>query len=112
MKELPVDDAIRGIWKKYPVRISGLKDSRCHGKPTVLVQSLDGGFVTRNCPECGGFESLPEIDFYRLGLWVACPDCQQPMIPQRVPNSNYGYVCEKCQSYLKLAALLPRWTDL
>ena len=112
MKEVPIDDSIREIWKKYPLRISGLKDSRCHGKPTVLVQSMDGGFVTRNCPECGGYESLSEPDFHLLGLWVACPDCRKPMVAQRVPTSNYGYICEPCQNYIKLASLLPRWTDL
>jgi hypothetical protein len=112
MKELPVDDTIREIWKKYPLRIYGGKDSPCHGKPTVLVQSMRGGYVTRNCPECGGRESFSDLDFHRLGLWVACPDCKQPMIAQRVPNSNYGYVCVQCQSFIKLAALLPRWMDL
>jgi len=76
VRELPVEENIRAIWKKYPVRISGLKDSRCHGKPTVLVQSMDGGFVTHNCPERDGYESLPEMDFRRLGLWVACSDYQ------------------------------------
>lgn len=88
MKEVPVDDSIREIWKKYPLRISGLKDSRCHGKPTVLVQSMDGGFVTRNCPECGGYESLSETDFHLLGLWVACPDCRQPMTSRTGTHSE------------------------
>ena len=87
MKEVPLDEAIREIWRKYPVRISGLKESRCHGKPTVLVQSMEGGFVTRNCPECGAYETLPETDFRQLGIWVACPDCRKPVTVGRVPNS-------------------------
>ena len=48
------------IWKEYPVRISGLKESSCCKSPTVLVQSMEGGFVTRNCWKCGHFETLPE----------------------------------------------------
>lgn len=112
MRELPVDASFREIWKKYPLRISGMNRSSCHRLPTVLVQSMEGGFVTRNCPSCGGPELLSEADFLSLGLWVACPGCRQPMTPGRVPHSNYGYVCEPCANYIKLAALLPRWTDL
>src|SRR5437868_734518 len=100
MKEVPVDEAIREIWRKYPVRISGLKESKCHGRLTVLVQSMEGGFVTRNCPDCGAYETLPEADFRRLGIWVACPDCREPMTVGRVPNSNYGYICDRCKNYI------------
>ena len=73
---------------------------------------MDGGFAIRNCPECGAYETLSEADFQRLGLWVACPDCRKPMKAQRVPDSNYGYVCDQRDKYLKLANPLPRWTDL
>jgi hypothetical protein len=55
MVELPIDDAIREVWKKYPVRISGLKESRCHGKPTILVQSMQGGYVSRKCSADTGY---------------------------------------------------------
>ena len=111
MRELPVDEAIREIWKKYPLRLYGLRNSKCHGKPTVLVQSMEGGFVTRNCPECGKGEYLSEADFHELGLWVACPECRQPMTAGMVAK-NYGYICEPCQNFIKLAALLPRYSDL
>jgi len=112
MTELPIDEVTREVWKKYPLRISGMKKSSCHGRLTVLVQSMEGGFVTRNCPECGRAESLPEADFLNLGLWVACPLCKRAMEPGRVPRSNYGYECQACDCYIKLAALLPRFSDL
>jgi endogenous inhibitor of DNA gyrase (YacG/DUF329 family) len=57
-------------------------------------------FVTRNCPDCGGYESLSEADFHLLGLWVACPDCRQPMTAGRVPTANYGFICERCKNYI------------
>src|SRR4051794_2367239 len=40
-------------WKSYPVRVCGPRPSACHGKPTLLVQSMAGGFVSANCCECG-----------------------------------------------------------
>lgn len=112
MKEYPVDPKVREVWKKYPLRLSGLTTSRCCGLTTVLVQSMEGGFVTRNCPGCGDKNSLPEVDFLKLGLWVACPECKKPMVAGRLPLSNYGYTCEACDLGIKLADLLPRWTDL
>ena len=112
MKEYPVDPDVREIWKKYPLRLSGLTISRCCGAQTVLVQSMEGGFVTRNCAHCGEKEFLPEGDFLRLGLWVACPQCKKPMTASRLPHSNYGYTCAACNLEIKLADLLPRWTDL
>ena len=112
MREVPVDKSIHDVWKKYPARIYGLKLSDCHHQPTILVQSMEGGFVTRNCPECGDYETLPEADFLNLGIWIVCPDCKKPMTATRVPKSNYGYICKSCDNYIKLATLLPRWSDL
>jgi len=112
MREYSVNPNIREMWRKYPVRLWGLSNSSCCDLPTVLVQSMDGGFVTRNCPKCGEKELLPEVDFKSLGLWVACPECKKPMVAGRLPLSNYGYICEDCDLGIKLADLLPRWTDL
>lgn len=108
----PMDDDVRQMWKKYPVRLSGMSESRCCGKPTVLVQSMEGGFVTRNCPECGRADTLSEHTFRKLGFWVACPKCRGPMTATRLEYSNYGYVCEHCDIAIKLADLLPKWSDL
>ena len=112
MKEFPLDPQIRETWKKYPLRLSDGSKSTCCGLPTVLVQSMEGGFVTRNCPRCAKKDTLPEDVFISLDLRVACPECKQPMEPGRLPYTNYGYRCDRCDLGIKLADLLPRWTDL
>lgn len=102
------------IWKEYPVCISGQKMSICCKEPTVLVQSMEGGFVTRNCWKCGRSETLPEKVFYSLNLLVACPECKRPMRPTKedLDGWNYGYVCDKCEIGIKLANLLPHYEDI
>jgi endogenous inhibitor of DNA gyrase (YacG/DUF329 family) len=112
MREYQIDPKIREMWKVYPVRIEGRSTSWCHREPTLLVQSMEGGFVTRNCPTCGKFETLPEAVFLKeLNLWVACPNCKRRMKPG-VVFKNYAFVCETCDIFVKLAELLPRWSDL
>lgn len=112
MKEYPVDPKVREIWKLYPLRLSDGTRSTCCGFPIVLVQSMEGGFVTRNCPRCSKPHYLTEEAFRSLDLWVACPQCRQPMEPGRVPHSNYGYTCNACDLGVRLADLLPRYEDL
>lgn len=111
MTRFPIDPQIREAWKNYPLRLSGLSRSRCCNATTTLVQSMEGGFVTRNCQKCGAKDTLPEDVFFNLSLWVACPRCKQEMAAQ-VIEKNYSYVCDKCQLFIRLADLLPRWTDL
>ncbi len=112
MRIHPVDARTRDFWKSYPVRISGHSISECCGKPTLLVQSMEGGFVTRNCPQCGSRTTLTHDAFFNeIDLWVACPDCKQPMKRDMI-DKNYGFVCEPCDVAILLAALLPRWEDL
>ncbi len=112
MRIHPVDAQTRDFWKTYPVRFSGHSISECCGKPTLLVQSMEGGFVTRNCSQCGLKDPLPEeVFFKKIDLWVACPKCKQPM-KRDMFGKNYGFVCEPCDRVILLAALLPRWEDL
>jgi endogenous inhibitor of DNA gyrase (YacG/DUF329 family) len=112
MREYLIDPGVKEIWKIYPVRIEGQSTSSCHGLPTVLVQSMEGGFVTRNCPACGKSQTLPEsVYLNELKLWVACPECKQRM-KQSMMFKNYAFVCEPCEIFIKLAELLPRWSDL
>jgi len=112
MKAHPLDPEIRKIWKTYPLRISGHSLSKCCSETTILVQSMEGGFVTRNCPKCGNKETLPEQAFKNeLDLWVACPDCKRRM-ESTILGNNYGFVCESCQVSIQLSDLLPRWEDL
>jgi NAD-dependent SIR2 family protein deacetylase len=73
---------------------------------------MEGGFVTRNCSQCGKKAPLPESDFLKkIDLWVSCPQCKQKMRPE-VINKNYGYACHNCDVGIDLADLLPHWDDL
>jgi hypothetical protein len=107
-------------WKNYPVRIRGPRPSECHGSPTLLVQSMTGGFVSANCSACGKKQTLGKADFFNLFLWVSCPRCRARMEPEMLSRvngacqlaGNYGYKCDKCQIYILFADLLPRWQDL
>src|ERR1700687_1808862 len=106
MREHPVDNDIRNFWKSFPLRIPGHSISPCHREPTLLVQSMEGGFVTRNCPTCSRNETLPKAVFLNeLELWVACPKCKVRMNPGYDPRGNYAYICDACDLYIKLASL-------
>lgn len=107
-----MDPKIKEIWKTYPVRVPGHSQSACHDAPTILVQSMEGGFVTRNCPTCGDHDYLKESSFRNeIDLWVACPICKQRMVKQMV-EKNYAFACESCDGYITLAALLPRFSEI
>jgi hypothetical protein len=107
-----LDPSVRAMWRAYPVRIPGGSECRQCRQETVLVQSMQGGFVTRNCPRCNKPESLPEATFRALCIWVACPDCKTRMTPEVLPDLNYGYVCTPCAVGLPLFELIPRWEDV
>jgi len=55
---------------------------------------------------------LSSSEFDRLDLWVACPQCRGRMEKTRLEYSNYGFQCGSCQLDIRLAALLPRWSDI
>ncbi len=112
MRIHPVDPNVRSFWKIYPVRIPGGTQCPQCDQETVLVQSMGGGFVTRNCPRCNNFTTLPEDIFRQLAIWVACPECKSRMTPDILPDNNYGYTCRQCDIGIPLFALLPRWEDL
>jgi hypothetical protein len=81
---------------------------------------MERGFVSANCPECGAKHSLTEPEFRGLGLWVSCPVCRGKMTADMLSAlrgtvrlaANYGYACFRCQKYVHLADLLPRWDEL
>jgi hypothetical protein len=112
MESIQIGLTIRGFWRAYPVRIPGhLTCGKCH-EQTVLVQSRDGGFITRSCPMCEFHQTLPEAVFRELDLWVACPRCKKRMEPNVLADKNYGYVCHLCNVSIALFELLPRYEDL
>lgn len=112
MAEYPIDEGVRSAWKLLPLRIVGPSRSACCKQATLLVQSREGGFVTQNCADCGQPDTLASVEFARLDLWLACPKCKKRMQAATVPISNYGYACEGCGVTMRLASILPRWTDL
>jgi hypothetical protein len=112
MRMLPANDDLREMWKTFPVRFEGPRRSRCCEWPTVLVQSMNGGFVTSNCRKCNRSDSLSEADFIdRIRVWVACPECGDCMFREMV-RKNYAFVCHACDVGILLADLLPRWNEL
>lgn len=52
MREYKYDNQQIDNWKTYPVRIVGNHLSDCHQSPKLLVQSMEGGYVTANCSIC------------------------------------------------------------
>src|SRR5688572_7180887 len=112
MRIHPISAHVRDLWKTFPLRVEGKSVSGCCGEPTLLVQSMDGGFVTRNCSKCGAHTTLPNRAFFNdLDLWVACPQCRSRMSPDMV-EKNYGYVCHGCDLAILVASILPFWEDL
>lgn len=111
MNIYPVNPELRKFWKTYPLRIPGPHLSSCCQKPTALVQSMKGGFVTQNCSGCGKSNTLSEAEFRSLHLWVACPQCRKSMTAALV-YKNYGFECKACDVGIQLSDLLPRWEDL
>ena len=107
-----VDSSVRELWRRYPVRLPGASTCSHCNVETVLVQSMERGFVTRNCPYCNSSTSLPKDVFFNLQVWVACPECNRRMSPDVLPDTNYGYVCFSCEVGIRLSDLLPRWEDL
>ena len=99
-------------WKSYPIRLT-LENrlSRCCSQPAVLVQSMEGGFVTANCFKCGNRETIGDYEFKSLRLIVSCPECKKVMTPTLI-EKNYSYHCEDCQLYIWLSDLLPHWKEL
>jgi|GEM_PF-1278089 NAD-dependent SIR2 family protein deacetylase len=108
---MPAEPELRKQWKTTPIRISGRSRSPCCRVPTFLVQSMEGGFVTRNCSKCGEKDTLPEDVFMEIDLWVECPECRERMNPTMI-RRNYGYVCPSCHCEVFLAELIPSWQDI
>jgi ribosomal protein S27E len=112
MRRYEYSESDQDGWKSYPIRVTTSRVSRCHNKPEVLVQSMEGGFVTANCTQCGNSDTLPHDEFKKLAIYVACPECRKEMVATLLRSTNnYGYECEPCSEYLRLADLLPHWKD-
>jgi hypothetical protein len=109
MRVYPYNNEIKACWKSYPVRIQG--NRICHSLPTVLVESMGGGFVTQNCIKCNSKYTLSFEEFKNLEIFVSCPECKEYMSSDIV-NKNYSFVCKKCDLSIPLASILPKWDGL
>jgi len=100
-------------WKSYPIRITGTggRRSKCCQSLLALVHSMEGGYVTANCLKCGKKETIVENEFKELPLICCCPKCKRVMNAATI-EKNYCYTCSHCDIYIRLADLLPHWSDL
>jgi hypothetical protein len=79
--------------------------SRCCASIMILVRSRQGGFVSKNCWQCGksyhvGIRELPDL----VG---DC--CRTALVVKYLDGKNYFYVCGRCNRSRLLAELLPPW---
>jgi hypothetical protein len=92
--------------------ILSLTVSTCCSAKELLVRSRSGGFVARDCLNCGTqaryvkLAQLPDLDcagclrFNRAGT-------VEPILKHR----NYWYTCGGCRREWEIAAILPDWSE-
>lgn len=81
--------------------------SYCHQKPSLIVRSREGGFVTQNCLECGKPRTLPFSECPQL----LCGGCQNPLELFIDSFKNYAYKCSRCNTSFELATIIPSWEE-
>jgi hypothetical protein len=110
----PADQETLDAWQQYPVRLESSAPSRCCGKTTLLVRARAGGLVSANCSKCNRPDRLSASEFARVAnpLWVTCPKCVERMTPNQGADgkSNYGFLCERCSVFIRLADLVPHYS--
>ena len=80
--------------------------SPCHSKPSLIVRSREGGFLTQNCVECGGPRNLPFVDLPRLKC-----TCGGELDAFVAASKNYAYRCSTCSRSVELPELAPKWDE-
>jgi hypothetical protein len=88
--------------------IYGVTPSRCCNAKTVLVRSRAGGFVTRNCLQCGRPGYLNIGQFSEL----ECEWCDSTLHVRVNGNNNYSFKCGGCGKEWDLPTMLPDWSEL
>src|SRR5258708_6182001 len=81
--------------------------SGCCNSRMRLVKSRAGGFISRDCEGCGKsyyvrWDHLPELN---------CRFCSHPLRVRKLDGMNYYCACEHCNRALKLASILPHWSE-
>lgn len=82
--------------------------SYCHQRPSIIVRSMEGGFVTQNCTQCGNKRTLPFDELPDL----ICGECEKDLIPFINNDQNYAYKCSSCETTYILADLVPWWYEI
>jgi len=92
--------------------VLSLTASTCCGAKELLVRSRDGGFVTRDCLNCGSRANyvnpaqIPDLD---------CVGClvfeRTATIEPVIKEKNYWYRCGGCGREWELAGILPDWSE-
>ncbi len=101
----------------YPMIISIHGKSWCCKQARILVQSMDGGFITANCMKCNNKTNVLIDEFQSFDRDVNCPKCGMVMSPAYVPDGskieerNYGFKCMKCDIYIWASDLIPYYED-
>jgi DNA-directed RNA polymerase subunit RPC12/RpoP len=86
--------------------LNGRFASGCCGKPTIIVRSRQGGFVTQNCSRCGKSNSVSLSELPSL----KCTKCRRALVS--ITRKNYFYQCLKCDLEWELPLLVPHWSEL
>ena len=75
------------------LRITTGETSSCCNAPMIVVQSMKGGFISKNCLKCNIASSLRMPEFLSLQVCVVCGDCGKQAEPTKIWR-NYGYRCQ------------------
>ena len=64
--------------------------------------------VSCDCIECGKSEYIRPEDFPE----VKCPDCNVPFEVSKADGWNYFFVCSLWGKQMKIADIVPDWSDV
>lgn len=81
--------------------------SRCCFRPSQIVVSRDGGFVSQNCTACGRSRKISLTELPKL----VCKHCRRPMKKCVKLNKNYAYTCSSCGRSVELRSIIPHWSE-
>lgn len=90
------------------VRLISTELSPCCGHEAQIVQSRDGGFISRGCLKCGQSHYVNESQLPKL----ACESCRSAMQIKKLDGTNYFYACPTCERYHKIAGIVPMWSEV
>ncbi len=84
----------------------------CKG-PRQLVRSRSGGLVTQNCLNFGHCDQCKRPGKLLLEQLPKrhCEKCRARLVPL-ILQKTYWYKCEACQTFIKLASIVPHWSEL